>query len=153
MPESAQNLSQRVAEQLDNLLTETETAWAADPSSEDKARLDKLRSISTLAWEAASLAAPDAGGEPQQLPRGRRGKNRRGRRPDYKLGAMLKDSDRRNNNCGVGWLNEDGSIQVMLDPCVILNGNVTDMAYRLFPADSKRSQAAIAERDEELDDF
>jgi hypothetical protein len=135
-----------------------EAAWAADPSREDRARLAKLRTISTLAWEALAEfeTTTDADDEPRQLPRGSvRGKKRGGRRPDYKLGAMLKNSDRRNNSCGVGWLNEDGSIQVTLDPCVILNGNVTDVVYRLFPVDAgqRRSHTSFAERDEELDDF
>lgn len=155
MSNSEKNLIRQVAEGLGEVLEEIDAARSSDPGLAQSLWLSKLRSVASLAWQAsaeADLLAESPDETPPALPRGKRRKGRAGRRPDYKLGAMLKDSDRRNNNCGVGWLNEDGSIQLMLDPCVILNGNVTDVMYRLFPSD-RSTYAASSQRDEELDDF
>lgn len=155
MSESEKNLIRQVAEGLDEVLKEIDAVCDNGLARASGLWLSKLRSISSLAWQAsaeADLLAESSAETPQSLPRGNRRKGRAGRRPDYKLGALLKDSDRRNVNCGAGWLNEDGSIQLVLDPCVILNGNVTDIAYRLFPSD-RPTYAASSQRDEELDDF
>jgi hypothetical protein len=154
MSESEKNLIRQVAEGLSEVLEEIDAARdnGLVPAT---LWLSKLRSISSLAWQAsaeADLLAESSDETPQSLPRGNHRKGRASRRPDYKLGAMLKDSDRRNNNCGAGWLNEDGSIRLVLDPCVVLNGNVADMMYRLFPSD-RPTYAASSQRDEELDDF
>ena len=57
-------------------------------------------------------------------------------RPNYSLGAMLKGETRDESmraTIGAGWLNDDGSISIKLDPFVVLQGSNPDLVLRLFP--------------------
>jgi hypothetical protein len=53
------------------------------------------------------------------------------RRPDYRVGAMNKATDAK-NNVGGAWLNEDGTIAVILDNFIVLQGG-KDLLITLFP--------------------
>lgn len=61
------------------------------------------------------------------------------RKPDFILGALIKgdeeDESRMNNNVGAGWMNDDGTIRIKLDPCVQLDGNNERLVLTLFPRD------------------
>jgi hypothetical protein len=56
------------------------------------------------------------------------------RKPDYKLKALDKFSGRKNNDLGAAWKNEDGSISIVLNPCVQISSNA-DLVLNLFPRD------------------
>jgi hypothetical protein len=43
-----------------------------------------------------------------------------GRKPDFKLRIKQRDGDY-STTAGVGWENRDGSISIMLNPCVVLS--------------------------------
>jgi hypothetical protein len=61
-------------------------------------------------------------------------KRRSGRRkPDYTLAAAIRGSERRASSLGAAWLQDDDSITLRLDPCVMLNGSDDDLFLRLFP--------------------
>lgn len=56
------------------------------------------------------------------------------RKPEYNLSGLNKDTDAR-GRCGAGWLNEDGSISITLDPWVMLKGrgHGGNISLVLFP--------------------
>jgi hypothetical protein len=66
-----------------------------------------------------------------------------GRKPDYKLKVLNKANERR-GEVGGGWLNEDGSITVKLNPCIVLQDD-PDLVYTLFPATYKGPSKFIEE--------
>lgn len=53
------------------------------------------------------------------------------RKPDFRLKALDKDTDVK-GSVGAGWLNDDGSISVVLNPWVVLNANKS-LVLTLFP--------------------
>ncbi len=55
----------------------------------------------------------------------------KGNLPDYRIGVLNKMTDRR-GVIGAGWKNDDGSISLVFNPCVVIDGNNTDLAIRLF---------------------
>lgn len=55
------------------------------------------------------------------------------RKPDYTLAAAIRGSERRASSLGAAWLQDDDSITLRLDPCVMLNGSDDDLFLRLFP--------------------
>lgn len=55
------------------------------------------------------------------------------RLPDYRLKLLNKKTSAKNENAGAGWVNEDGSITLVLNPCVVLESN-SDLLYTLFLA-------------------
>lgn len=57
------------------------------------------------------------------------------RKPDYRLGAMNKATDEK-ANVGAAWINENGSISVVLEPFVTLRAD-KNLVLTLFPATSK----------------
>jgi hypothetical protein len=54
-----------------------------------------------------------------------------GRKPDYRLSAMNKDTDEK-GRVGAAWKNEDGTISVVLDPFITLTSS-KDLILNLFP--------------------
>jgi hypothetical protein len=42
------------------------------------------------------------------------------RKPDYVLSVKVKDTTSK-RRCGAGWLNDDGSVSIQLDPCTVLS--------------------------------
>ena len=63
---------------------------------------------------------------------------REARKPDYTVNALEKDLNIK-GRVGAAWKQEDGSIQITLDPWVILKGRGHNMnlLVTLFPAMSK----------------
>lgn len=57
-----------------------------------------------------------------------------GKRPTHRLKVMDKTNSRK-GNAGAGWMNPDGSISIVLDPCIVLNGNDPNIVIRLWPAE------------------
>ncbi len=57
------------------------------------------------------------------------------RKPDYRVAAMNKVTDAK-NNVGGGWLNGDGSIAIVIDPFIVLSGG-KDLLITLFPNKDK----------------
>lgn len=59
------------------------------------------------------------------------------RLPDYRVGALIKgetkEQSRMNYEVGGAWTNDDGSIRVRLNPCVVLDGNLDGLVITLFP--------------------
>lgn len=53
------------------------------------------------------------------------------RQPDYKVGCLDK-TDNRKGNVGAAWLNEDGTISMVFDPFVVIQGG-RDRLITLFP--------------------
>lgn len=56
-------------------------------------------------------------------------------KPYYRL-KVLQKSTQQTAHVGAGWLNEDGSITLRIDPCVNLVNN-SDMVYTFFIIDEK----------------
>ncbi len=54
-----------------------------------------------------------------------------GRKPDYELSVKVKD-EKSKRRCGVGWLNEDGSIAINLDACTVISWK-DNIYVTLFP--------------------
>lgn len=46
------------------------------------------------------------------------------RKPDYRLKAGLHSADKPLRPVGAAWFNKDASISIVLDPFVVLDGNV-----------------------------
>lgn len=57
------------------------------------------------------------------------------RTPDYDVKAMRKDTEQK-ARVGAAWKNEDGSISIVLDPFVVLEGH-TQLIITCFPKESK----------------
>lgn len=58
-----------------------------------------------------------------------------GRKPDYQLKILNKSNDKR-GIIGAAWKNEDGSISIQINPCIILDGNqLDDFVITLFKND------------------
>jgi hypothetical protein len=57
------------------------------------------------------------------------------RKPDYDLSLMDKKSGRKNPNAGGAWLNDDGSINIQVNPFINITDN-PDMVITLFPRNS-----------------
>lgn len=57
------------------------------------------------------------------------------RQPDYRVGCLDK-SDERKGNIGAAWLNTDGTIAIVLDPFVVIQGG-KDRLITLFPVAAK----------------
>lgn len=55
-----------------------------------------------------------------------------GRKPDYTLKLMVKDGEARTNRAGVAWENSSGTIQITLDPGIVLDWR-DDIYITLFP--------------------
>lgn len=53
------------------------------------------------------------------------------RKPDYVLKVLNKDNEGR-CNVGAGWKNEDGSVSIQLNPCVVLQYD-PQIVLTLFP--------------------
>ena len=63
------------------------------------------------------------------------------RKPDYNVSAMDKRDDTRNNgNIGAAWLNADGTINIKLNPFVVIDTRMHDLAITLFPKDKEQGQ-------------
>lgn len=76
------------------------------------------------------------------------------RKPDYRIWVTSPDSKIR-GTIGGAWLNEDGSLNLKLDPCVVL-GLIPGMTIKLFPSDSappEREPAGQPEREHSDDDI
>lgn len=54
------------------------------------------------------------------------------KKPDYRLGAMNKATDEK-NNVGAAWLNKDGTISVVLSPFITLQSS-KELVLTLFPS-------------------
>jgi len=57
------------------------------------------------------------------------------RKPDYVLKVLNKETDRK-GEVGAAWKNNNGSISVRLNPCVILTSDAAHV-YTLFPYSEK----------------
>lgn len=56
----------------------------------------------------------------------------KGRKPDYRVAAMLKSTDQK-SQVGAAWINEDGSIAVVLNEFTVLPPGGKDLLITLFP--------------------
>ncbi|MES2367178.1 MAG: hypothetical protein V4563_14975 [Pseudomonadota bacterium] len=62
------------------------------------------------------------------------------RKPDFRVGAMRKLEGMENKgNVGAAWLNEDGTIHVVLDPWIHLPRQDGDLLITLFPVKEKKA--------------
>lgn len=59
-----------------------------------------------------------------------------GRKPDYILSGLLKGTNIANRNLGAAWINDDGSIYLMINPFVVLQSS-TDHVLTLFKREEK----------------
>lgn len=57
-------------------------------------------------------------------------------KPTHILSVKQRKGEGR-GKIGVGWLNEDGSMSVSLNPCVVLSSN-DDVIITLFPVDQEQ---------------
>lgn len=58
------------------------------------------------------------------------------RRPDFILKALDKATGQKSGKIGAGWQNENGSISLKVDMCVVLTSN-PNLILTLFPFDKK----------------
>jgi len=58
------------------------------------------------------------------------------RKPDYRVGALNKVTDAK-NNIGAAWVNRDGSIAVVLDDFIVLEGS-RNLLITLFPTQNDK---------------
>lgn len=72
-------------------------------------------------------------------------------KPDYSLGIMDKTNGRR-GNVGVGWANDDGSINISLNPGVCLAYN-PDLTLRLFKVATIQTKGRKQPPQEDLEDL
>ena len=56
-----------------------------------------------------------------------------GRKPDYNLAALDKETGFKNNRIGAAWINPDGRISIQLNPFVVLDGTNPNLVVTLFP--------------------
>lgn len=61
--------------------------------------------------------------------------------PDYRLGVLNKDTEERASNLGAGWLNDDGSISLVINPYVVLPTG-KQYVMTLFPEKPKKAPRA-----------
>ena len=54
-------------------------------------------------------------------------------KPTHRLKALNKETNAK-GTVGAGWLNKDGSISIVLGPCVVLEDR-KELVYTLFPID------------------
>lgn len=57
------------------------------------------------------------------------------RKPDYRVAAMDKKTDAK-NNIGGAWINQDSSIAIVLDAFIVIQGS-KDLLITLFPNKDK----------------
>jgi len=57
------------------------------------------------------------------------------RKPDYRVGALDKETDAK-SNVGAAWLNEDGTISLILDAFIVIHGGKARL-ITLFPNKEK----------------
>ena len=60
------------------------------------------------------------------------------RKPDYRLKVLNKITEQK-GEVGAGWANEDGSISIVLNPCITILGN-DSLVLTLFPCNTERSK-------------
>lgn len=58
-----------------------------------------------------------------------------GRKPDYNISVLDKTSGGR-GVVGAGWIQEDGSISIKINPCVLLDDD-PKLVIRMFPCEEK----------------
>lgn len=63
-----------------------------------------------------------------------------GRKPDYSVSALNPKTNLK-GKVGAAWTNDDGSLQLKLDPFVVLKGE-DDLLIRLFPTEKVPGAAA-----------
>ena len=72
------------------------------------------------------------------------------RKPDYRVGAMNKETDVKAYRVGGAWKNDNGTITVILDAFVIFPGG-PDTLLTLFPNDDESmGKAAPSNLDKEI---
>lgn len=67
------------------------------------------------------------------------------RQPDYRLWAIAEDESSK-GTCGAGWLNDDGSVSIKLNPCVVLEQS-RGMTIKLYPVDRQPGSRKKEETD------
>lgn len=80
-------------------------------------------------------------------------KGERGRKPDFRVTAMNMDTQRK-GPVGAAWKNPDGSISMVLDPWVCLQGDgysLSKISIMLWPDDWKPAPQPAPEPPEPLD--
>jgi hypothetical protein len=75
----------------------------------------------------------------------------RGRTPDWEFRYLNKDTEER-GQVGAAWTNDDGSIRVKLNPCVVLRGGA-EYVFTLFKwnSDYQGKTAKVALTKAEID--
>lgn len=63
-----------------------------------------------------------------------------GRKPAYRLSVLRKDNDKR-GVVGAVWREDDGSISITINPCVVLRGD-DDIHIKLFPIEWREPASA-----------
>ncbi len=71
----------------------------------------------------------------------------KGRKPDYNVSVLNKATEQR-GPVGVGWLNEDGSISISLNMCVILRSD-PDLVINVFPVTKWEEKKPSPDRSDE----
>lgn len=72
------------------------------------------------------------------------------RKPDYRVAALNKGTDEK-GVVGAAWINDNGSIAIILDPFVNLQQQGRQLLITLFPSDTGPKKERFApEVDEEI---
>jgi hypothetical protein len=59
--------------------------------------------------------------------------------PDYTISVFSKSTQKKSGNIGAAWVQEDGRIQIQLNPGAALIGGISDFMITLFPYDGGQS--------------
>lgn len=60
-------------------------------------------------------------------------------KPTHRLKVFNKKTEANNPDLGAGWLNPDGRITIVLNPCVVLTQS-EDLVFTLFPIDRPKEE-------------
>ena len=56
-----------------------------------------------------------------------------GKKPTYRLSIKKREPEKGQGVIGAGWLDEDGTISIVLNPCVVLTSE-SNVTIKLFPS-------------------
>lgn len=73
------------------------------------------------------------------------------RKPDYRIKVLNKRTDAK-GEVGAGWVNPDGSMTIVLNPCVTLSGNNAHILITAFKNDYDPEKAKSYRRNQKAKD-
>lgn len=69
-----------------------------------------------------------------------------GRRPDYKVEVFDRDTNQ-HGPIGVAWLNQNGTVSIRFNPCVVIDTTVQNLSVLLVPFLAEMPKPVVGESD------